>query len=153
MFYYQIPLHQDVRNFFVARCGEKYFRPTRLPMGFSHSCDIAQSITSTILQRAIGACEFADVYIDGMCVGSDSLHKNEAQHRDLLADVKNAQIELSEDIGPSQLITYRGVEFDLLHSCFRLSEKFVSKFAARIADVNLSLMWGKSWRLTPLSTH
>ena len=143
-FYYQFPVHPSIRGFFTARVGEKFIRPTRLPMGFVHGAKMAQGVTCEILRNAISSQLVNDAYIDGVAVaGVDEAAVAQSRHLFLVA-CNTVGIQLSEDSGVVTQFTHRGVTIDLATKKFRLSSKFMEKFRVRISmfDDNGKQTWG-----------
>lgn len=133
-FFWQIPLNFAVRKYFAARVAGTWVQPVVLPMGFTHSVNIAQSIATYLLNLILAGEDgiVFDAYIDGLLFASPSKEKIVRIASKACELFARFNVQLSENTGVVSSFTYRGVFVDLATHQYSLSTKFVEKFIARL---------------------
>ena len=131
--YYQIPLHANVRRFFPFRFNETHYQFTRLPMGFTWSVFIAQTIARFITRSLRNV--HVQLYIDNIIIVG-SQEDVETARKSFIDTCATYNITLSEDSGVVQTAMFRGINFDFANKTFRLDPSFVQKFHTRCASNN-----------------
>lgn len=122
--YWQIPLQEAVRDMFAFRVGNKFYRPTVLPMGFKYAVNIGHTLTTLLVDGVRKV--FIDVYIDGVLLIGDYDDVLRARQL-LLSRAKKFGVTLSEDTGVRDKVVFRGVELDMAAKTVRLAQSFMDK--------------------------
>jgi hypothetical protein len=137
-FYYQIPMAECVRDYFAIRVGDKFYRPTRLPMGFKWSVFIAQLITAEVVKRV--RVLHSDVYVDNvLCI-----LKTESEAKKVKDTILRVCADMGITVGDIQVgrkLIHRGMELDFEHKSVRIAERFTTKLKERA--LRSSGSWGE----------
>ncbi|MGH2638676.1 MAG: reverse transcriptase domain-containing protein, partial [Rhabdochlamydiaceae bacterium] len=121
--FHQFPLDIAVRDFFVFRVDNDYYRYTRLPMGFSHAVDIAQE-TLELLWSTCAYNIFADLYIDNILIADVSKERVEEATQKFLRVLTTFGVTVGELTAATHFPVHRGVQFDLLGQRCALKKSF-----------------------------
>lgn len=131
--FYQFPLSDAVASLFTVKVANKYYRHTRLPMGFCYAVHCTQLflmwLASTAATRA-GLQEgqvMSFVWVDNvvlLATSRQALQSFEQSFTELLKEL-TVNCRKEQDITP--LFTWAGLEIDLTAKSYGLSTKWVSK--------------------------
>ena len=131
--FYQIPLHPDTHKYFGAILGGgrgplKYTVMTKLPMGFSWAPCIAQRI-SNVIMRGVGLA-----WVDNYIIVGRTEDEFAANRKTFLGRIHKDKCNVvvdNESLDPVRSGETLGIEVDLEHKRFRMSEKWVEKIKKR----------------------
>ena len=128
-FYYQIPLAEEIQVYFGILIDGEEFVCCRLPMGFSPSVAIGNSISKAIVKEALkrASCSHLRtiVQVDNTYIFG-TFHELQQVHASMLMVTKECIVSIGEQEQRTDGIIL-GVYYDLKQKIARLSEKFVTK--------------------------
>jgi hypothetical protein len=133
-FFFQFPLAPDVRNNFVFRVGDFYFRFTRLPMGTTFAPTIAQTVLLFLVRSANEEGLMYDAYIDNLLILSPDVGSLERFHKRFTELCARYGCTIGDYSGVTTAPVHRGIHFDLDRRLFRLSDPFLNKLSSRLAE-------------------
>jgi ribonuclease HI len=125
----QFELSPLVRNYYMFHHGGQLYRLTRLQMGGTQSCDLAQVVSEIVAAAAVeGTQAGSRSYIDNLAFGGSykDMCRTAAQ---LLRVCQMANITVNDahTIVPTQQLEYIGMVLDFRHKTCELSSKMQSK--------------------------
>ena len=134
-YFYQIPLHEGVRDYFGCRLagGRGLFRQMRfcsLPMGFSWAPCIAQRIANTLI------ADHGVAWVDNFFVLGTSLEDFNDHRTEFLKRVDAANLLLDDHtLAPKTSLIALGIEFDLCGKQYRMSPEWALKACTRLTEL------------------
>ena len=150
--FWQIPIKEDMRDAFAFRMGEKWFRPTVLPMGFKHSVRIAHAIVLWLVKKAAKQNSSFDVYIDNGIFWSTDRSQVATFRRTFLDLCSHFNVQLSECTEVTGQFMHRGIAFDLENNSMKLKETFVDKLKQKIRFTDLEKAYPWYWWRSLIAT-
>ena len=134
-YFYQIPLHEGVRDYFGCRLagGRGLFRQMRfcsLPHGFSWAPCIAQRIANTLI------ADHGVAWVDNFFVLGTSLEDFNDHRTEFLKRVDAANLLLDDHtLAPKTSLIALGIEFDLCGKQYRMSPEWALKACTRLTEL------------------
>ena len=135
-YFHQFPLSDDVSSFFGVRNGSTFFRWLRLPMGFSYAPYIAQSTSEILLGALCGV--WAVVYLDDILifgVTAEDVKARVAYVRDRILRAQGEVNERKSSPLPMQVIVFLGIEWDLRHDTYDLTQEWKAEAGVRMSSL------------------
>lgn len=133
--YYQLPLTVQVQQYMCFRVGNTWYAFTRSVMGHKHNVFVAQTITSilALLPEHLRQVVHSDIIIDNVLFYGSQKSLVEEAGRWFVAQCKDVGAQLGPyEEEASQIVTHRGVTFDLADHSFKLKAAWVTKMSERV---------------------
>jgi hypothetical protein len=120
------------------KVGKQFYKFLRAPMGHKNAVAAAHNMSLFLSEGS----KNKDVIIDNVCIMSREKNMVVEETATFLKKCEEHNVTLSEGRPASQMVTHRGMVFDLVGQCVKLKEKFVEKFSRRadflLADLYVS---------------
>jgi hypothetical protein len=125
--FFQFSLHEQIQAFFCVRDRAGVYSMSRMPMGWSWSMVIAQSVAAALAEPG------AVTFVDGFLNGGQSYDEAVSSTSALLTRLAKvgATVNLAKShVEPAQRRVFVGLDIDVAARCWRLDPEWVAKVAA-----------------------
>ena len=145
-YFHQFSLAPECRNQFAFRVDESWFRPTRAPMGFKKSVDVAQATTTYLAKSACCEDVVYSVIIDNVIFCSNSYRSLQATCMRFQSICDAFNVTIGESTGICTQVTFRGICLDFRQRVITLAQKFRFKLLLKffLYENASSNTWGEA---------
>jgi hypothetical protein len=130
-FFYQFPLGEEVRQFFVFRVDDELYVPCRMPMGFSHAVSISH-LSSLFLAHNLCEEVVVFVYVDNILILGDEAQKVRNALETFLQRCAMYGVTVGSQSTVAQSVIFRGIDFSLADRSLSMKKAFVEKLNTRL---------------------